>query len=161
MDHEFVPFAKAPEVCDKCGELAEGHAKPVEWSQYREDLFGVLIEHGGVLSIYGGYDDLKTLELRAHLGYSVDIDFLNRYNANLSPRYRVELQDCSIDYKRSIDPHPDTFGEFAGTFTDSSNWVDVVEGTIFCKCGKLTWAKVGIRDKTLGQLIWLITHAGE
>lgn len=161
--HVFVPFSKAPDVCDTCGELAEGHAGPVEWSQYREDLWKVLIQHGGILSTYGGYDEYETMVMSNHLG----IEAIGNRQAYLSTldtqRYKdyFEPSKCGIEYAKSVDPHPDTFGEFRHSFTGSSNWVDVVSGILDCKCGAYRYTQVGIRDKTLGQLIWLIAHAGD
>lgn len=156
---EFKPFQYDTDTCDTCGDPAASHPAPKrEYSPYREAIWKTLIKHGGVPSYYGGYDDAKTIELRAHLGLDVSKDIEEWSN---SFRDRLEYGECEIDFALTEDPRTQSINEFAGTFASEDYRVEVVQGLMWCKCGEYRYREVAIRDKTLGHLIWLTVKEGE
>ena len=161
-EHEFRPFRHAPEVCDTCGELRDSHTiVPTPYSGHRAALWAVLIREGGDASTYGGYNDFETLSLRAHFGLA-DPAAVKAWNANTFTRKKIQVPErpCSVDLKRSEDPQDDAVSVFIDSFTDNGQEHAVV-GYLACACGDYVYQRVALREKTLGQIIWMVVKEGD
>ena len=142
----FKPFSLAPEVCDECGQPADGGShteKRADMLPYKEAIWKFLIKKGGTYDFYGGY------------GYD-------------SKEIRDHVAKCGLDFDKMSTPEMDTVGEFNGTFATSSYYATVVSGYVVCNCEKYPdsewgWKKTKwiLRDFNLGELIWNVVKAGE
>jgi len=155
----FKAFEKDPEVCDNCGELSGQHPGPGPVTPFRKDMWAVLLREGGVSSFYGGYDTKETLEIRAHLGLPGAAESAAEWNARTMSSYsRIEISEtpCSIDWRQTGDPVMDWVGEFEGTDCEAAR-IDAVTGCLYCACGELFNQDWCLKNKTLGQLVWLVS----
>lgn len=155
----FRPFQQDVQVCDNCGELIDRHPGPGPVTQYRKDLWTVLLKHGGISSYFGGYDAMETIATRVHLGVPGSREEAEDWNASTwASRHAIGIPEtpCSIDWSQTGDPVMDWVGEFDGTDCESRR-IDSVVGVLYCVCGYLDMKDWCLKDKTLGQLIWLAT----
>lgn len=123
-------FHAAHEVCGQCGNLLAQHdAKPPETLRTLAALWATMLRYGVVHSYYGGADQYKTDQLRAHMG------------------------GCSVDLNAVHEPNMGTVYEFADTDADS-NQIMMLQGDLTCACGYLSREQLVIDDMTFGQLLW-------
>ena len=143
-----------PTVC-KCGASLDRHAlgshKEPGMKPYREAVWNWLLKNGGIPGFYGGFEDTASEMVLQH------------------------LQNCSLDYDKCDDPHLQQFQEFNGTFESAPYFVDLMLGTLHCKCGwikseNLSWricewdggVKWGLRSAmTIGEMIFQVVKEGE
>jgi hypothetical protein len=157
--HKFEPFQFDVNVCDTCGDVADAHPAPdLEYTPYREAIWKTLLKHGGIPDVYGGYRDLETMMVRAHLGMAYE---MNTWHAEARQQVKKARSNCKIDFKRTADPIMDQCSVFGGTFTETDYFTPAVTGTLYCVCGEIRWQQIALKDKTLGQLIWLTIKEGE
>lgn len=165
MTHPFVPFKYDSGTCDTCGKPGTDH--PTAYMPYEHALWKVMLKYGGAPSYYGLSDFRKTVEIKAHLGIPPTWNTGGEYDGswpqkNYEDSYGpVVLEACVLDFAKSRTPRMDTIGEFAGTFADHDEYVTVVKADVWCACGELRGNDLVIRDKTLGELIWLAVKEGE
>ena len=141
----FKPFPLATDICDKCGKEPDEHEeKRADMLPYKEAIWKYMLDVGGPYGYYGHYDTYKGQKIKEH------------------------LKKCSLDFDKMSTPAMDSVSEFNGTFTDTTLYVDIVQGYLVCKCGEYkdsnySWEKQDwcVRDKTLSQLIWHVVKAGE
>ena len=145
---------KFPSVCT-CGAALDRHTlgshKELGMKPYREAVWAWLLKNGGSPSYYGGFDEGTSEEVLRH------------------------MINCSVDYERSDDPHLQKFSEFNGTFESEPYYVDLMLGTLHCKCGwinqdNLGWRAAnydggvvwGLRSAmTIGEMIFQVVKEGE
>lgn len=163
----FTPFQPHPEVCDFCGELVTehpGYGTGNVHSEFREDLWKVMLKYGCVPNFFGGHDTKEMVEVKVHLGFDLtpeEDQFLRRVNRKDDPWYRAynridpPARPCRIDYGRTEDPKMDTYAEFAGTECDADQ-IPALVGELHCVCGDISYQDWVLKDKTMGQLMWLV-----
>lgn len=170
----FQPFDKDPEVCDRCGELvgagvhsgSEALGKAGVGSGYQRDLWTVLVRLGGIHGYYGrSLDRVRTAVLRKHIGMSLEADredpacWKGWGWQGVRGTLAKETGGCALDLGASGMPSMGDLSFFAGT--DHSDDVEAaVVGDLWCVCRKYVDTQVSLRDKTMGQLIWLVSREG-
>lgn len=162
---EFKPFRFDKRVCQLCGELVDVHSDvETEATQFQRDMWMVLLEQGHVPSYYGGSDDVKTLELRAHFHIPLGTR-MEGWNAWVHQEYEVmkPAKACEPDWKKIREIDMQSIAEFKDSFTDSSYYRSAIGGHIICVCRRYQGflEQVVLENKTLGQLIWLVTKKAE
>lgn len=164
----FTPFPPHPDVCDNCGETVMEHggqAVPNVATEFREDLWKVMFKYGCVPSFYGGHDTHEMIEVKVHLGVDLsgeELRTLTRINSDTWGWKRIEIpaKPCRIDYGRTQDPKMDTYAEFAGTECDAGQ-IPALVGELHCVCRKVSYQDWVLKDKTMGQLMWLVVKEAE
>jgi len=131
---ELKPFRLAPEVCDECGWLADGHPRADSPTPLTEAMWRVLFALGGVKSYWGGgLDRHKTDVVFGH------------------------VKECRINWKLTDAPAMTTVSEFTDSFHDPDQ-VEVLAGDLWCACGKVSRVTIAVIDMALGQLMWYAAH---
>lgn len=157
----FVPFRLAGDVCEHCGELVADHAGPVGpevGSDYQRALWRVLLEHGGIYNTYTAeVDRFWSGVLRLHLGIAVPSRYFTEGNWRTPGPEHIGRTDCAIDWRRTGMPVMGEVSQFEDSFTENTE-IPAVVGYLTCRCGKYCSETVALKEKTMGQLIWLVTR---
>lgn len=149
----FKAFEYDANVCNNCGEIAEEHPVSEADDNLTKAMWKLLIAEGGVWNYYGGgfipADSAKDAYTRGKIYH------------NEMAKIDIHMTACKIDWKRTKRPKMDQLAEFAGTFEESDYYKTGLVGELFCKCGEVSYAQIGMNDITLGQLIWKVVHADD
>jgi hypothetical protein len=131
-------FNLDPSVCDECGLDLDKHTAKVEDDEatrrQKMALWGIVIEHGGEWSVYGGTDGGD--ELREHMGR------------------------CRIDWKHTDAPTMLKVSSFVDTFSDNEV-KEILGGMLWCVCGHIRYKEIVVEHLSMGELIWLAAHADD
>lgn len=127
-------FALAPEVCEHCGNLIDAHRLGAPPSDILIAMWKIMIAFGGTHSQWSGGADQ----------YGGDI-------------MRAHMATCSIDFQQTEAPTMD------GVFTSNDSFAEpepetILNGNLYCACGKYRAETICIDNMTVGQLIWQVTH---
>lgn len=163
MIHTFTPFDRDPTVCDTCGDLVGNHAQTAVEAAFVRDMWKVMVKHGGVWNQYTeNVDNGYTYELRDHLGFHVPDEIWKGYYKNGKPMKRAD-KPCEMDFSMITVPvfEEQAASVFNGTFATHDSYACGVTGILYCKCGQYFYKPIILPNKTIGQLIWLVTREAE
>ncbi len=121
--HGFTPWAVDPSlgVCGECGKESgnEVHgwhnalpSRDPRYLPYEDAMWRWTVSHGGIPSVYGGFETTKSIEVKMHLAF------------------------CGVDKTRSFPPKIEQISQFQDSGTDNVD-ADVSAARITCECGGL------------------------
>lgn len=156
---QFKPFPLATGICDTCGKPEDVHEP--RYVDYKDALWLALLKYGGVSNLYYGYDERETLEVRAHLGVATQEEF-DRFNRSSFRPWTVQApaNPCPIDWGLTELPKMSTVPHFTDTDCEHEQ-IQAVVGFLYCQCGDLFAEEICLKEKTLGELIWMVVKEGE
>lgn len=129
-------FAGAPEVCDNCGNLIDAHRMTASADNNKTliAMWKILIQFGGTFGRWGGGAD--------------------KYGGDM---VREHMATCGIDFTRTELPRMDGLYTCTDSYAEPEA-VSILNGALFCVCGKYRDEDICIDNMTLGQLIWHAAH---